>query len=290
MTITFQTYHLQTIKTNLCRTDWFDISDFESESSDIEPPPPQFLSPPEIHFEPLTNMKTITTWHISPTTTHKIRTIKRFRVSESHAQQERIQLHLTFRKFGAEEGKPPGVDEKTTFLGDDISFYIGPNWREEDDKEQLELKSVLCRVCGGEHYTMHCMFSSVENQIPTNKPAAVEKKYVPPNRRADATAPAADVGKAVSTNCLRVSYLSQQITEEEFFARFARFGKIVKIFLPRDHTTGEYKGYGYVTFLKRENAEKALQVMDRRGYDNLIMHVAWDKRPPASGRLAQGKV
>ena len=276
----------------MCRTNWFDISDFESESSDLEPPAPQFLSLPEIHFEPLTNMKTITTWHISPATTHKIRTIKRFRVSESHAQQERIQLHLTFRKFGAEEGKPPGVDEKTTSFGDDVPFYIGPDWREEEQKEQVELKSVFCRICGGKHYTMHCTYSSVVDQVPADKQSApIEKKYLHPNRRAQGTATTATtiVAKKSSTNCLRVSYLSQQITVDEFFARFARFGKIIKIFLPRDYATGEYKGYGYVTFLKRENAEKALEVMDRRGYDNLIMRVAWDERPAPSACRAQVK-
>jgi translation initiation factor 3 subunit G len=246
------------------------------------------LSPSEIHFAPITNIKTITTSHISPTTTHRIRTIKKICVSESHAQQERIQLHLTFRNFGAEEGKPPGVDENTTSFGDDVPFYIGPNWREKEQKEQLELRSVICRICGGKHYTMHCIYSSVVDQIPENKQVdPVKNKYVPPNRRGNGTALTTDVGKKASTNCLIVSNLSQQITEDEFFARFARFGKIIKVSLPRHHTTRECKGYGFVTFLKRENAERALELMDRRGYDNLIMRVAWDKQ--SITRLAQVK-
>src|SRR5438876_1960028 len=131
MITTFQTYHSQTLEFDIVEQIGLIISDFESESSDLEPPLSKLLSPPEIHFEPLTNIKTITTWHISSTTTHKIRTIKRVHVSETHAKQERIQLHLNFRKFGAEVGKPPGVDEKTTSLADDVRFYIGPDWREE---------------------------------------------------------------------------------------------------------------------------------------------------------------
>jgi len=210
-------------------------------------------------------------------------------VSETHAKQERIQLHLNFRKFGAEVGKPPGVDEKTTSLADDVRFYIGPDWREEEQKNQLELKSVRCRICCGEHYTMHCTNQSVGKPIPeTNGEhlVPVEKKCIPLHRRGSEGVTTPTASDKISTKCLRVSCLSQQ----EFVARFSRFGKITRIFLPRDFATGEYKGYGYVTFHKRENSEKALEMMDRRGYDNLIMRVAWDERPSARVRIGNLKV
>lgn len=154
----------------------------------------------------------------------------------------------------------------------------------------MELKLVFCRICGGEHYTMHCMYSSFADHVPADKlPTPIAKKYLPPNRRAEGITATTNVAEKISTNCLRVSYLSKQITDTEFFARFTRFGKIIKKFLPRDYATGKYKGYGYVAFLKRESTEKVLEVMDRRGYDNLIMRVAWDERLPPSARLYKSK-
>jgi len=75
-----------------------------------------------------------------------------------------------------------------------------------------------------------------------------------------------------------VSCLSNQLTEEEFYDRFARFGRIARTFLPKDYETGEAKGYGYVSFVRRKDATRAMEMMDRKGFDNLIMRVAWDER------------
>lgn len=247
------------------RTDWFDVSDSESET-----PLSPLLPTPEIHFDPITNTKTITTWHISPTTSLKIRTVRKFRVHPQHAQQERIRLHASFIKFGAEKGNPSGIDQTTTSLSDNIPFYIGPDWREETWKPQFQppdSKAVICRICKGEHYTMHCISKS---SVPVEDS---NDKYIPPCRREELFSPN-------ESTCIRVTGLSQQITQEDFTARFMRFGKITRVFLPRDYLTGDLRGYGYVTFQRREEAQRAMETMDGRGYDNLIMHIAWDERPP----------
>lgn len=49
-----------------------------------------------------------------------------------------------------------------------------------------------------------------------------------------------------------------------FTSPFSKFGKINRA---RDYTTGEYRGYGYLTFLRWESALKALEVMDRKGFE-----------------------
>lgn len=48
--------------------------------------------------------------------------------------------------------------------------------------------------------------------------------------------------------------------------------------MPRDYDSGEGKGYGYVSFVRRKDAVRAMEMMDRRGFDNLIMRVAWDEK------------
>jgi translation initiation factor 3 subunit G len=282
MTTIFKTHHLQAFRTDLSGGDWFDAE--ESEYSDVDDSQGPFLALPDIHFDPLTNIKTTTRCHISTQSDHKIRTTTRIRISSKHASQERILLHSTYIKFGLEDGNPRGVDKNVTSLGDDIPFYIGPDWREVKAHETLEsgiLKSVICRICRAEHYTMKCRYKHSLTPLP--KGPKEKKKYIPPNNRCPAIS---GVGISVDkTNCLRISYLSRQITEHEFIARFAKFGKITRVFLPKDYTTGEYKGYGYITFLRRANAQRAMEVMDRRGYDNLIMRVAWDDKTHLSERL-----
>ena len=89
----------------------------------------------------------------------------------------------------------------------------------------------------------------------------------------------ASTGKTTDKlTCLRVSCISLQLTEDELHARFARFGRISRTFLPRDYDSGEGKGYGYVSFVRRKDAVRAMEMMDRRGFDNLIMRVAWDEK------------
>ena len=152
---------------------------------------------------------------------------------------------------------------------------------EKKKREDMMLKGVICRICAGEHFTMHC--PSPPNLPPPPEPS-VSTKYVPPSRRGVETM------SVEKTACLRVSCISDQLTEEELYLRFTRFGKIARIFLPRNYVTGKGKGYGYVSFVRRKDAARAMEVMDRRGFDNLIMRVAWDERNLLSNSSTKSNV
>jgi RNA recognition motif-containing protein len=65
-----------------------------------------------------------------------------------------------------------------------------------------------------------------------------------------------------------VSNIATKVTEIELADRFARFGRVARTFCSRDYRTGQYRWMGYVTFARREDAERALLGMDRRGFDN----------------------
>ena len=150
-------------------------------------------------------------------------------------------------------------------------------------REEMILKSVVCRICAGEHFTMLCPSPpTLPPEIEPSGPA----KYIPPSRRD------VEVMSIDKTTCLRVSCISQQLTIEELYTRFSRFGRIARTFLPKDSVTGQGKGYGYVSFVRRKDAARAMEIMDRKGFDNLIMRVAWDERnlPPSSSikRITKG--
>jgi translation initiation factor 3 subunit G len=257
--------------------------------------PDPALPPTTITFDPQTSIKTITTYHISALSTNRIRTIRKIRLSQAQARAERIALHLAWPKFGKSPparkkgAKPTDTDngEWVTRKGDDIPFYLGIDWRDKEkewaderEKERI-VGGIVCRNCAGSHFTAQCSLPTQEDQSkpeePAISPTATPRKYVPPARRSGASSASGDPAEVeMETTSLRVSNIATTITETELADRFARFGRVARSFCSRDYRTGEYRGVGYVTFARREDAEQALAAMDRRGFDNLIMRVEWD--------------
>lgn len=72
---------------------------------------------------------------------------------------------------------------------------------------------------------------------------------------------------------LRVTNLSEDVTENDIYDLFHRFGQIARVYLARDRETGVCKGFAFVSFADRADAERAQQVVNGYGYDNLILRV-----------------
>ncbi len=56
---------------------------------------------------------------------------------------------------------------------------------------------------------------------------------------------------------------------------FKPFGHVTRIFLAVDRATGENRGFAFVNYAHREDAERAIRALNGFGYDNLILHVEW---------------
>lgn len=99
--------------------------------------------------------------------------------------------------------------------------------------------------------------------------------YVPPHLRKGAAA----TGETMRDNrrddsaTLRVTNLSEDVTDNDIYDLFYRFGQIARVYLARDRETGLCKGFAFVSFTDREDAEKAQAAINGRGYDNLILRV-----------------
>ena len=108
-------------------------------------------------------------------------------------------------------------------------------------------------------------------------------KYVPPSMRAGAE------GKSVAGErmggpmnrddlpTLRVTNLSEDVTDDDMRELFSRFGRVTRVHVGRDRDTGLCKGYAFVSFEYREDADRARQRIDGMGYANLILNVAWSQ-------------
>ncbi|KAG0055859.1 translation initiation factor eIF3 subunit g [Gryganskiella cystojenkinii] len=206
-------------------------------------------------------------------------------------------------KFGKEKGNKPGPDPATTNVGDNIKLKLsstGQIVQEVDDKHeqmkaQLQNKKILCRICKGDHFTTKCPYKDslgVEDAAaasPVPEEAAPEaeqstgSKYIAPHMRAGASG--SKMGgdrdsmreKRDEQPTLRVTNLSEDVTEADVSELFKRFGHISRVFLARDRETGACKGFAFVSFTMREDAQRAQEAIDGRGYDNLILRVEWAK-------------
>jgi len=76
---------------------------------------------------------------------------------------------------------------------------------------------------------------------------------------------------------LRVTNLSENITDGDIHDLFGQCGPIQRVYLARDKKTGKARGFAYVTFERKQDAETAIRTLHKYAYDHLILGVEWSK-------------
>lgn len=114
------------------------------------------------------------------------------------------------------------------------------------------------------------------------------QRYVAPGSRNTAGGGTSmDAGKERdgTENTLRVSNLTKAVTEDDLRDLFERFGRIHRISLPRIERDGvkEPRGFAYIAYARREDAEVALERLQGYGYDHLIIKLEWAKPTVGGG-------
>ena len=99
--------------------------------------------------------------------------------------------------------------------------------------------------------------------------------YVPPSmRNADGTRNA-EMAERDDSCTVRVSNLSEDVKDSDLRELFRRFGAIQRIYLAKDRETHQSRGFAFINFFAREDAQKAIDKLDGHGYDHLILSVSW---------------
>ncbi|ODQ56521.1 eIF-3 RNA-binding subunit [Saitoella complicata NRRL Y-17804] len=209
----------------------------------------------------------------------------------------------SWTKFGAEKGKKAGPDHSTTTVGENIylKLSVGSKVKQvlEDDekdseqqlKEQLKDKTVACRICKGNHFTARCPYKDTLGSLdeagpsgagtpgePEQPAANARGTYVPVHLRAGARTTGETMrgpgrGDQDELATLRITSLSEEATEDDLREIFKRFNGISRVFVARDRETGQGKGFAFVSFYERDEAQRAMEKINGMPYDHQILKV-----------------
>ena len=80
---------------------------------------------------------------------------------------------------------------------------------------------------------------------------------------------------------LYVGNLPYSITDDQLGELFAQFGTVNSAMVISDRNSGRSKGFGFVEFATKEEADKAIEGLHGKDYEgrNLVVNVARPKEP-----------
>lgn len=76
---------------------------------------------------------------------------------------------------------------------------------------------------------------------------------------------------------VRVTNLSERMVDADIHDLFGPCGRIKRVFLARDKKTNKAKGFAYVTFERKQDAERAVHALHKYAYDHVILNVELSK-------------
>ena len=84
---------------------------------------------------------------------------------------------------------------------------------------------------------------------------------------------------------LRVTNISEETCEADLRELFGNFGRIARCYVGKDRETGRSRGFAFISFHSRSDAERAKDNLNGHGFDHLILCIDWAKpstRDPGS--------
>lgn len=272
---------------------WGELDEDDGEDLDFLLPPKQVMGPDENGIKKVIEYKFNDDGHkIKITTTTRVRKVAKARLCKRAVERR------SWPKFGDAVREDVGA-RLTVVSTEEISLERPGHPGSKPDEGKVAGESLaqlgkgallmLCRTCGkkGDHWTSRCPYKDLAPQtdVFVDKPPTSEATmptgttkgtYVPPSLRAGAERPAVpDMRRRNEENSVRVTNLSEDTREPDLLELFRTFGPVSRVYVAIDQKTGVSRGFGFVNFVSKEDAERAIMKLNGYGYDNLILHVEW---------------
>ncbi|CAJ0607317.1 unnamed protein product [Cylicocyclus nassatus] len=194
------------------------------------------------------------------------------------------------KKFGQCKDEPPGPQVSTTYVAEEVEMQFTRNRAGEQILDVQEDKQVVkatsrehCRHCkGNDHWSTNCPYKEMyatEDDIENAEAAEKERtapgtgRYVAPGMRGDAR----QGDRRSDENTCRVTNLPQEMEEAELRELFAAIGRVSRVFIARDKVTNQPKGFAFVTYDLREDAERAIAKLNGIRRHHMVLRVEWTR-------------
>lgn len=240
-------------------------------------------------------IKTTVSYHMDGD--KRMKTTKRVRcyTKVTRVAKRCAERRQTWKKFGDAADTPPGPEQGITTVSFEEVYLDRPECKKEDE-QQKTLDSLLNWARG-----RRWRFNDDEGEDGGTMTAGVDgemKKpggYIPPHMRGTGRAPMSmrDSGGGFRDegHTIRVTNISEDTKEADLQELFRPFGRVTRIYLAKDRVTMQSRGFAFVTFLDKSDAQRAMDKLDGYGYDHLILKLEWAKpsvRDSSGGGLSGG--
>ncbi|XP_058207159.1 uncharacterized protein LOC131320458 [Rhododendron vialii] len=276
---------------------WGELEEDDGEDLDFLLPPRQVIGPDENGIKKVIEYKFNDDGNkVKITTTTRVRKLAKARLSKRAVERR------SWPKFG--DAVHEDVGARLTMVSTEeilLERPRAPGTKSEESKAAGDSLAQLgkggavlmvCRTCGkkGDHWTSRCPYKDLapQSEAFSDKPLASETAaaasggtttkgaYVPPSLRAGAERPAgSEMRRRNEENSVRVTNLSEDTREPDLHELFRTFGPVSRVYVAIDQKTGMSRGFGFVNFVNKEDAERAIAKLNGYGYDNLILRVEW---------------
>lgn len=224
----------------------------------------------------------------------RIKVIKEIIIKEvtkrTHREVER-RKHIS--KFGECAGKTSGPEPGITMIGDEVQLESTLAKKKDTADKDSTSMGIICRHCGavGDHWTLKCPYKDRLqaagklgaggnlDDSPTMSSSSPSRsdKYIPPSIRNKMEGGDSRGNRQGDDATVRVTNLSEDTKESDLHELFSHFGVVKRIYLAKDKHTQLTKGFAFVTYMRREDAARAIENLTGYGYDHLILHLEWAK-------------
>ena len=179
-------------------------------------------------------------------------------------------------KFGRASKDKPGVDPATTNDGEETFFSLTTNKDELElgiQEPKLKATDILRSIIEEDKDRRE---SQPDHSTQETRQSALA--YVPPTRRPGYYDRAPPYSLDEPLPAVKISNLSMDTTEQDVKELLIQFGKVTRVHMPKDKKNRDvHKGSAFVTFQYRNNAEKAISMLNGYPYDHLILKAGWSK-------------